>query len=156
MKLSGRKSIQSLNHYNRPSLEQQKHVSFAQQLSNIVTHAATTFCVHSVTTSFRSVTVSSCCSSPPHSVNSGTLPGPVVSQIQPNLPAILSAVQSHSPVLGQVQTPASLPSPLQQLIIKEQMKFALNLKTKHPQVIYSDSEDFYTTIWIVILYLVVC
>ena len=92
----------------------------------------------------------------PHSVNSGTLPSPVVSQIQPNLPAILSAVQSHSPVLGQVQTPASFPSPLQQLIIKEQMNFALKLKTKHPQVIYSDSEDFYTTIWIVILYLAVC
>jgi len=95
----------------------------------------------------------------PHSVNSTTLPGLVVSQIQPNLPAITSAAQSHPPVLGQVQTPPSLPSPFQQLITKEQTNFALsasnqglftngsfsnctfNLKTKHPRVIYSDSEE---------------
>ena len=132
MKRSGHKSIQSLNHYNRPSLEQQKHVSFAQQLSNIVTHAGTTFCVHSVTTSsFRSVTVSSCCSTPTtlcqfrHTAWSCCQSNPTKSSCHPlSCPVTFSS-------FCQVQTPASLPSPLQQLIIKEHLNFALKLKTKH-------------------------
>ena len=70
----------------------------------------------------------------PPSVNSVTLPGPVVSQIQPNLPAIPPAAQSHPPVLGQVQTPASLPSPFQQLITKEEMNFALSASKAYLQM----------------------
>ena len=70
----------------------------------------------------------------PPSVNSATLPGPVVSQIQPNLPAIPPAAQSHPPVLGQVQTPASLPSPFQQLITKEEMNFALSASKAYLQM----------------------
>ena len=157
MQLSGHKSIQSLNHYKRPSLEQQKHMSHL--LSNYETSLMQP----------PPVSVQSLCPvvAPvqPPSVNSATLPGPVVSQIQPNLPAIPSAAQSHPPVLGQVQTPASLSSPFQQLITKEQMNFALSAsnqglftngsfsnctfnlnfgqkpKTKRPRVIYSDSEE---------------
>lgn len=34
MQLSGHKSVQSLNHYKKPSLEQQKSVTFAQQLQH--------------------------------------------------------------------------------------------------------------------------
>ena len=159
MQLSGHKSVQSLNHYKRPSLEGESHVSFAEQLPSTTIYfsrAASFSSAFSVTTS-----VVDPVQQPP-----ATLPRPVISQIQP--PSVIASAVQSPPVFGQVQlrpqsvTQASVHSPLQ-LVTKEQMNvavsssnqglftngsfsnctFNLNFgqKPKRPRVIYSDSEE---------------
>ena len=153
MQLSGHKSVQSLNHYKRPSLEQEKHMSHL--LSNY--HPSS---LSSVLQPPSPVSVQS-----PLPVvaplqgqsNSVTLPPPIVSEnqappsidstvqshppiVSQNLappPIVASTFQSHPSIFGQVQIPSQSPiippsvqSPFQQLVTKEQMNVELSASSQ--------------------------
>ena len=139
MQLSGHKSVQSLNHYKRPSLEQEKHMS----------HLLSNYCPSSsvkpspLPAGQPSVNY---VMSPHQTISESHLPlvnqavqsrPPTVCQDEAHSPFVNEAVQSHPPVLSQVQLPAqatitssSIQAPFQQAITKEQINFALSASTQ--------------------------
>ena len=171
MQLSGHKSVQSLNYYKRPSLEQEKNMSHL--LSNY--HPSSLSSVlqppSPVSVQQSLLPVVAPLQRPPNSV---TLPPPIVSQNHAFPPIVASTVQSHPSIFGQVPVPSQSPiippsvqSPFQQLVTKEQMNLELSASsqglftngsfmsctfnfnlvqkqkhTKCPRVIYSDSEEY--------------
>ena len=153
MQLSGHKSVQSLNHYKRPSLQQEKHMSYL--LSNykqspppIVTAAQPSVnyamspdpvvskahlpLVNQAVQSRPPIVCQDEAGSPAVNQAVQSRP-PIVCQDEAGSPAVNQAVQSRPPVLSQVQlpvqatiTPSSVQAPFQQAITKEQMNFALS------------------------------
>ena len=89
MQLSGHKSVQSLNHYKRPSLQQEKHMSHL--LSNYCPSSSVKQSPPPIVTAAQS------------SVNYAMLPHPTVSKA--HLPLVNQAVQSHPPVCQAAHSP---------------------------------------------------
>ena len=102
MQLSGHKSVQSLNHYKRPSLQQEKHMSYL--LSN-----------------YKQSPPPIATAAQP-SVNYAMSPDPIVSKA--HLPLVNQAVQSHPPIVCQDEAG----SPVVQSSVKMRLVLPLSIK----------------------------
>ena len=156
MQLSGHKSVQSLNHYKRPSLEQEKHISHLlsnyhpSSLSSVLQPPSPPVPVQQ-----SPLPVVAPLQRPPNSV---TLPPPIISQNHASPSIVDSIVQSHSPIVSENQAPPpivastvqshpsifgqgpvpsqspvippSVQSPFQQLVTNEQMNLELSASSQ--------------------------
>ena len=155
MQLSGHKSVQSLNHYKRPSLEQEKNMSHLLNNYHPLSLSSVLQPPSPVSVQQSPLPVVAPLQRPPNSV---TLPPPIVSQnhASPSIvdstvqshppivsenqappPIVASTVQSHPSIFGQVPVPSQSPiippsvqSPFQQLVTKEQMNLELSASSQ--------------------------